>query len=128
MAKTTPMMTFEIPVPDAKSYGLNNYLPPGQTAEQLAAENCQLQKDIDALTKRYDENRALLLAAMELVQAPAVLAGPYKIIKVEGGARHSLNREKLLAAGVTPQQLDAGTNHSKSASYIKVTNTGENND
>lgn len=95
--------TMEVPVPTLADVGLEEYnalLLDRQATKKII-------EDLDAKVKAIDEQLGLIFDAKEV---KTVVWNNYVVIRRKGNSpRPVLDRVLLLEAGVTPQQLNAGT-------------------
>lgn len=105
-----------VPIPDATELALDNYMPQGMTFGELVTKRGRLKKLIkeceDEITKTIDP---ILMSVLNNSGNKTVAwNNEYAITKKEGAKpRQILDRILLLEAGVSPEQIQAGTKMGK---------------
>ncbi len=79
-----------------------------------------LDGKIKALEAKKAEVKVIITEIIEDVEHKTLLLDEWAVTKVAGAIRESLDRKKLLEAGVTVEQLEKGTVRKQSAGYVQV--------
>lgn len=106
--------TMTIPVPSVDDLELDQFIPSSRSAKDLVARRQTLKKQIEEAEKELQDIDIELGTALDFRGAKNAVWEDYLIIRRQGAKpRALLDRVLLMEAGVTPQQLEAGTKFSE---------------
>ena len=115
LAKSKAPFADRVPVPTIDEFpDLFDVLP------DLAKEYRRLSAEIAPLEERKKELGKDINALLDAVGVKSIKGDGWMAIRFEESYTESLSREKLLMAGVSLEQLDAGIERKPKASYVQV--------
>ncbi len=100
----------EVPVPTVDEVGLDQCIISGRTAKELISRRQYLKTTVDHYEQEVKDIDIILGTALDLRHIKNVISEDWLVIRRAGSRpRALLDRVLLMEAGVTPQQLEAGT-------------------
>lgn len=106
--------TVEVPVPTVEDVKLDEVIPSGRTAKELVDRRQSLKAEIELCEQEIKDIDTELRCGLDFRNLRKVVCDKWLVIQRQGAKpRPILDRILLLEAGVTPQQLEAGTKTSE---------------